>query len=192
MGYSQINHKIKHRKEPNDVFYTPIDLAIECISLVNLKKGDFVLDSALGEGAFFNNYPSFVKKDWCEISKDRDFLTYNKKVDWIITNPPFSDIDKWLIKSCEICNKGFGYILGLDKLTARRMEIVNNFDFGLTTFHFFKVYSWFGMSCFLLFEKNKPNILSYNRVVWRNDNSKKSNKNKEKKHYMNIDTFTKS
>lgn len=33
------------------------------------------------------------RRDWCEIRKGRDFRTYEfgRRVDWCITNPPFSD-----------------------------------------------------------------------------------------------------
>jgi hypothetical protein len=30
--------------------------------------------------------------DWCEIGEGGDFLRYNQKVDWIISNPPWSKI----------------------------------------------------------------------------------------------------
>ena len=48
----------------------------------------FCLDPCRGEGAFFNALPK--PKDWCEIREGRDFLTYTRPVDWIITNPPWS------------------------------------------------------------------------------------------------------
>lgn len=180
---SQISHGIKHRKNPKDKFYTPIALAIELIKLVPLTQNDIVLDPCLGKGAFYNNFPSYVEKKYCEIDLGIDFFTYNEKVDWCISNPPYSLIDKWFAKSCKICRKGFGYLIGLDNYTAKRMEDCNTSKFYLTKLHMFKVYKWFGMSCFVLFEKNKENIITYNRIVWR--------EGIEKENYKTIDQFIK-
>jgi hypothetical protein len=50
----------------------------------------FCLDPCRGAGAFYDALPE--PKDWCEIEQGRDFLTYKpaQKIDWIITNPPWS------------------------------------------------------------------------------------------------------
>jgi predicted RNA methylase len=52
-----------------------------------------LLDPARGQGAFYNallKVPG-ARVDWCEIAEGRDFLDYTKKVDWIVTNPPWSN-----------------------------------------------------------------------------------------------------
>jgi len=135
---NKIANKIKHRDIPNDVFYTPEGLVKKCISLVPLSVGDLVLDSAFGKGVFYQNYPKFVKKDFCEISMGKNFFEYNKVVDWIVTNPPYSCLDAWLEKSCGICRKGFGYLFGLHNLTPRRIELCEKNEFFLEKIHLTK------------------------------------------------------
>jgi len=54
-----------------------------------------VLDPCRGDAQPF--YKVLLKQprcsvDWCEIGEGRDFLRYNQKVDWIISNPPWSKI----------------------------------------------------------------------------------------------------
>jgi hypothetical protein len=168
------SHKIKYRLRKKDRFYTPRELAKELITLVPFKNDDFLFDPCLGKGAFFDNYPIENKKDFCEIDLDKDFFEFEGKVDWCISNPPYSLLDNWFKKTCEISRKGFAYLLGWNNLTAKRIEFCNKepFSFGLTTIHMFKVFEWYGMSCFVIFEKNKPNIISYNRKVWREDRIK--------------------
>ena len=61
-----------------------------------------VLEPCRGTGAFYNNFPG--EKDWCEISEGKDFFDYDKKVDWIITNPPFSIFDKFLLHAFEVAD----------------------------------------------------------------------------------------
>ena len=87
------------KSTPNDVVMTPNESAIKIIE--HFKPKGSILEPCRGEGAFYNNFPN-TDKDWCEISEGKDFLTYNKKVDWIITNPPFSIFDLFLTKSLEI------------------------------------------------------------------------------------------
>ena len=166
---NKISHDIKHRKHARDNFHTPVKLAEHLISLVPLKKKDIVLDPCRGRGAFYNNFPDYIYPAWAEINEGRDFFDLDDQYHWCISNPPYSKIDKWLNHSCEVSIKGFAYLIGVINLTARRIEMCNNYGFGLTKFHMFKVFKWYGMSCFVVFEKGKENVITYNRVVWRED-----------------------
>jgi hypothetical protein len=58
------------------------------------KPSGLVLEPCRGNGNIYNLLPS--PKDWCEIVQGIDFFNWNKKVDWIITNPPYSIYDKFL------------------------------------------------------------------------------------------------
>lgn len=82
----------------NDVVFTPIKIAKEIIDIF-MPDGK-CLEPCMGEGAFFNLLPK--GSDWCEITKGKDFYDYNEKVDWIVTNPPYSDFDKFLSHSFEL------------------------------------------------------------------------------------------
>jgi hypothetical protein len=160
-----IGHKIKHREVPNDKFETPEALVKECLSFISLKEADIVLDPCLGNGVWYKNI--IGKKEWCEIERGIDFFDFNEKIDWIISNPPYSDLDNWLNHSFEIAKKGVAYLLGVNNFTAKRMELANKMGFGLTKLSMFKVFKWWGLSYFLVWEKGKKDIISYNRKVWR-------------------------
>ena len=82
----------------NDVVMTPESLAIKILDY--FKPTGIVLEPCRGTGNFYRNIKG--KKDWCEITEGKDFLEYQKKVDWIITNPPFSIYDLFLLHSFEI------------------------------------------------------------------------------------------
>jgi len=79
---------------------TPENIAIKIIEY--FKPSGMILEPAKGSGNFYNNFKG--KKDWCEIDEGRDFFEYNVKVDWIITNPPYSIYDEFLIKSFEVAD----------------------------------------------------------------------------------------
>ena len=50
------------------------------------------LESFCGQGVFLKHMPPGT--EWCEINKGRDFFAWDKPVDWIITNPPFSNMTR--------------------------------------------------------------------------------------------------
>lgn len=162
---TEIGHKIKHREKPNDDFYTPVTLSKELVGLVPFEMQDTLLDNAFGKGAFFNQFPQENKKEGYD--KAVDFLQEKRKFDWLITNPPYSCLDNWLKKSCEVANKGFAYLLTIHNLTPKRIEACEKAGFFITKIHLCKVFAWYGISAFIVWERNKPSILSYDRVVWR-------------------------
>lgn len=66
------------------------------------KPMGLILEPCRGSGNFYRYFEGL--KDWCEIDEKRDFLKYNKKVDWIITNPPYSIYDIFLKKCFEVAD----------------------------------------------------------------------------------------
>lgn len=153
-SHSKIAHKIKHRETPNDEFMTPRELASKLFNSVRPRGS--VLDNAYGTGNFF------FRGDF-----STDFYNVKKKYDWLITNPPYSDLDRWLEHSCKVAQKGFAYLLGINNLTAKRIEACEREGFYITKIHLCKVFKWFGMSAFVVWEKNKKGIINYDRKVWR-------------------------
>ncbi len=168
MSISNLSHNIKHREKANDIFYTPEPLAKLCISQIKFDNGCIVLDNASGKGAFVHQFPNNVHSYFCDISFGVDFYDWEDIVDWCVTNPPYSHLDQWLEHTCEISRQGFGYLIGWNNLTARRIEMCNEKGFFLTKILMLKVFKWFGMSAFVVFERDaNKNIIEINRTVWR-------------------------
>ena len=78
------------------------------------------------------------KKDKCEISEGKDFFDYNKKVDWIITNPPWSKIKEFLKHSVKISDD-IVYLISINHFTtkARLRIIYEESGFGITEIYCF-------------------------------------------------------
>lgn len=85
---------------PNDVVFTPDWLAKQICSMFPVKGK--VLEPCKGEGAFLNHLP--LNTEWCEITEGRNYYDYNKKVDWIVTNPPYSDFNRFLEHSFNLAD----------------------------------------------------------------------------------------
>ena len=60
-----------------------------------------ILDPSAGNNAFYNKFLN-NEKYRCEITDGIDFFGWNKKVDWIITNPPYSIYDYFLKHAFDI------------------------------------------------------------------------------------------
>jgi len=166
---SNISHNIKKRIKANDVFITPLEVAKQQIQLHNINDNDLWLDPCRNnkEGSYFNNFPQNVKKDWCEILEGKDFFEYDRDIDIICGNPPYSLMDKWIKKTLQLNPKEFSLLIGIGNLTTRRIEIIENAGYGLSKMKMLKIYDWYGMSCIVVFEKNKKSIIEYDRKVYK-------------------------
>jgi hypothetical protein len=166
MSNSNTSHKIKNRVNPNDVFITPLKLAKYNIDMIEYNQDDIWYDPFKNNGSYYNQFPN-DNKLWSEILEDKDFFTFDEKVDIICSNPPYSMINKVLEKSVELKPRIISYLIGINNLTAKRMEYMENSGYYITKIHICKVFKWYGMSVIVIWEKDKKPIMTYDRVVWR-------------------------
>ena len=104
-----------------DVVMTPYHTAKWIVE--HFEPQGKMLEPCRGEGAFYTAMQEYKSSrlcksirvseerqstnddvDWCEISEGKDFFDYNGKVDWIITNPPYSIFDDFLDKAFEVAD----------------------------------------------------------------------------------------
>ncbi len=156
--------KLQDTKNPNDVIYTPLNVAKKMIDMCEITDNMKVLDPSKGGGVFYDNLPN-CKKDYCEILENKDFFDYNEKVDLVIGNPPYSLWTKWIDHTLKITDK-FCYIMGCFNFTDRRVKHILDNGFGITKFHILKIDWWFSPSFIVVFERNKNSIITVeDRVV---------------------------
>ena len=99
------NRLVPPRNEAQaDVVYTPSELARQIIAVFGGELRGRVLDPARGDGAFYDALPNHVEKLWCEAGEGRDFYDWTAAVDWIVTNPPWSDFRDFLQHSLRIAD----------------------------------------------------------------------------------------
>lgn len=77
---------MRTRRTKNDIVYTSKNFAAKVIDY--FSPHGTCLEPCAGDGAFYDSLPE--PKDYCELQEGKDFLDYKEKVDWIITNPPWS------------------------------------------------------------------------------------------------------
>ena len=110
-------------KSGNDKVYTPDYLAKQIVDYFSkyFKNNDLFLEPASGNNSFYKYLPN--NKDWCEIDKGKDFFEYNKKADWVITNPPFSIVRKFLYHTYEINVKNIVYLITINHLLTLKARL---------------------------------------------------------------------
>ena len=104
-----------------DVVYTPDDVARDVVEF--FKPTGQILEPSKGDGAFMRYLPPDTQ--WCEITEGRDFFAWDKQMDWIIGNPPFSIFSDWLKHSFEIANDiVYIQILSSIFISYKRMKLI--------------------------------------------------------------------
>ena len=76
----------------NDDVQTPPVLARRLVE--HFRPRGRVLEPCRGDGNFLRFLPKGTA--WCEIKAGRDFFAWDKQVDWIVTNPPWSQVRRFL------------------------------------------------------------------------------------------------
>ena len=166
------SHKIQKKEKPNDVFYTPINLVKKHLEIIKpfVKDKDIIFDPFYGEGAYHNLFKDYFKDntfDYTEIELKKDFFKYDKNVDVIVSNPPYSCINEVLEHSIKLKPRVISYLIGIINLTPKRIEYMNNNGYKLVNIYITKVYKWFSMTSIVTFiKKDGENCIDYDRIIY--------------------------
>ena len=152
---------------------TPKECAKDLIGFVPLVDGDRVIEPFKGEGAFYNNFPTFISKDWAELEEGRDYKDLSGEYDWVITNPPFrletgtKRVNSfWLLIDyyTQRAKKGIAF-LGNDRcfstLTPRRQAILKERGWSMTKVVVCSIKKWRGRYFFFILQKDKEGFMDY-------------------------------
>ena len=119
-------------KPSQDVVYTPDYLAADIYN--HFAPTGKMLEPCRGSGAFYNLMPSDA--DWCEIDEGVDFMDYTGKVDWIITNPPWSKVRQFYEKAFEIEADNIVFLMNINAITTRaRLNLLRKYGYGIVEFY---------------------------------------------------------
>ena len=115
---------IKESLNKKDVVYTADYVSKKIIEILN--PSGWCLDPCKGDGSFYNNLP--IHKDYCEIDEGKDFFEYDKKMEWIIGNPPYSLFEDFLRHSFFLA-WNVSFIVPINKVFQRQliMNMINKF-----------------------------------------------------------------
>jgi len=154
-------------KDPTIVMTNP-DMAKYLIGLIDFKNGDIVIEPCRGDGAFYNNLPDNVVKEWCEINEGKDFLEYQGEVDICLSNPPFVPRKLFwniMTKSMDITKREIYWLINIASLnvfTPKRLEEMKSKNWFLQSFHVVSDKRWFGRYVWLKISRTNNNVFDWN------------------------------
>ena len=96
--------------QAQDIVLTPDAIALDIV--LHFKPSGRILDPCKGEGAFLRHMPG---AEWCEVREGNDFFRWTERVDWIVSNPPYSIFSEWLDHSLKIATD-IVYLIPLAKV----------------------------------------------------------------------------
>jgi hypothetical protein len=112
-------------QNPNDVVFTPPEWARDIVQFFG--PSGTCLDPCRGKSAFFDELPE--PKLWCEITEGVDFFSFDQKVDWIVSNPPYSLFSRWLDHSLNVADH-IVYLIPVNKLLSSLQKLHKVYQFG--------------------------------------------------------------
>ena len=155
-------------KKPKTFHYTNEQMVKDLLLITPYQQGDSVLDAGSGKNkVWFKNFNKWikVKKYECEIEDGCDFFEWDKRMDWVIGNPPFHLGWAFLNKASQIADKGIAFLGNLNfwnSCLPNRFQILESRGFYLQKIHIVQDKRWFGRYYYLIFTKKKNDFLSWN------------------------------
>ena len=145
-------------------YYTNEQMVKDLIALLPIKETDKVLDAGSGKNKVWYNNVNVKEKYECEIEDGCDFFLWDKRVDWVIGNPPFHV--GWLFteKAMTIANRGIAFLGNINffnQFTPIRLQRLKEYGFGLQQIHVIADKRCFGRYYFLVFEFAKASMLTW-------------------------------
>lgn len=120
-----MDKNIELAPNPADVVYTPAPWATDIVR--HFKPEGLCLDPCRGGSAFYDALSE--PKDWCEIADGRDFFEYRARVDWIVSNPPYSIFSRWLDHSLSLADN-IVYLIPVNKLLSSLQKLHKVYTYG--------------------------------------------------------------
>ena len=162
-------------EKQKELMFTPDESAQKIMNwiLPQIKPDDIILESFKGNGAFYDKIPN--KKYYCEIDSGINFFDFDKKVDWVISNPPFRVLHNnepinafipIINHTMKICKKGFFYLINhklWSSLTVKRINDWSQKNWVISKIFVIEIKKWYGRYYVVKFEKNGKSILEINK-----------------------------
>ncbi len=129
----------------NDDIDTPEELAKRIVR--HFRPNGKILEPCRGGGNFLKFMPG---ASWCEIKAGRDFFAWKQAADWIVTNPPWSQIRAFLQHAMTV-SENIVFLMTINHVwTKARVRDIYGVGFGIKEICLVEMPATFPQSCFQL------------------------------------------
>lgn len=137
--YSKCN---RGQRNKSDFYQTPYSMTQALLEREDFDQYKTILEPACGEGAILEAIERYYSPFGCslqyfDINKGKriDFLKFNSKVYYIITNPPYSLANEFILHAMKVCTDKFAFLLPLNYLQGQKRydsNIWHNDEYGFS------------------------------------------------------------
>lgn len=116
----------------NDDVQTPDPMALAIVQ--HFKPAGWVLEPCSGEGAFIRaleKQPDVKRIFQCEIKGGADFMDWTARVQWAVTNPPWSKFRDFLGRAMDVADNVVFLVTVNHAWTKARIRDVHQAGFGM-------------------------------------------------------------
>jgi len=157
------------KDKPQDIsfHYTNEQMVKDLLAITPIRGS--VLDAGSGKNkVWFNNLVG--EKYECEIEDGNDFLLWDKKVDWVVGNPPYHIGWEFTQRAIQIANKGIAWLVNNMEMnslmTPRRITIMQQAGFYLNRIQVVADKRWFGRYYYLIFIREDKGFLGATKKTY--------------------------
>lgn len=156
-------------KDKDIVMTTPL-MAKHLVSLINFNDGDIVVDPCVGKGAFYNELPKNVTREWFEINSGKDYLNSELLCDITLSNPPF--VPRKLFwefhkKAMATTNREIWWLINFHSLnvfTQKRLDFMLDSNWFINRMHVVSDKRWYGRYAWVQFTHDRSSLITWNSV----------------------------
>lgn len=146
-NFSGNTGRVNKTRKKSDLYETPYSITRHLLNREIFDTDSTFLEPACGNGAITKVLHEHFSKDAItSYDLEKDFFTETLAYDYIITNPPFSIANDFMVKAKTIAKKKIMFLLPLSYLHGKKRydTIFSDKTFGLKTVYVFTRYPMLG------------------------------------------------
>ena len=146
--------KEKKKKPNSDKFITPASVVTAHLDFIkDIIKNGLCYEPFIGTKSYLKQMLGYVVTT--EIDEGTDFFEFNEAIDFIVSHPPYSILDKVLEKSVALKPKVISYLLKTSHLTAKRLAYMEESGYYLERMKIVKIHKFGGISVIVCWIKGE-------------------------------------
>lgn len=146
-NFSGNTGRIQKKRKKSDFYETPYSITQHLLEREMFDFSMTVCEPACGNGAITKILKQYFSPEKIiAYDLEKNFLTENGSYDYIITNPPFSLANDFILKAKTVTKKKFAFLLPLSYLHGKKRHdtIFMDKKYGLKTIYVFTRYPMLG------------------------------------------------